>query len=206
MSRRAGKRSQDASTSAGARSRAKRSTPCSTRRMSAQGSRVLDVGTGAGDAARYAVAARRGGDGRRRCGRNGGDRCPAEPEGDLRPGGGDRPSVRRRLLRRGCRQQRHPAHRRARPSGLRAKTDLGSRRSHRIVELGCSGALALLRRRAGSRRERRGAGADTRRPPVPRSSSSRTMWCSARCWRTPASRPSPSTLSRLRFLLPRRTS
>ena len=45
-----------------------------------------------------------------------------------------------------------------------------------------------------------------RRPPVLRSSSSRTTQCSARCWRTPASRPSPSTPSRSRFLLPRRTS
>ena len=125
-----------------------------------QGSRVLDVGTGAGDAAAHARPARRGGD-RRRCRyRDGGDRGAAASGGDLRPGSGDRASVRGRLLRRGRRQQRHPAHRRARAGGRRVPTGTGSRRSGRADELGRSGALALLRSRTGSRRCRRGAVAD----------------------------------------------
>ena len=44
--------------------------------------------------------------------------------------------------------------------GPRAPTGPGSRRSHRVDELGRAGALALLRSRTGSRRGRRGAVAD----------------------------------------------
>ena len=124
-----------------------------------QGSRVLDVGTGAGDAARYAVA--RGAEA------TGVDVAAAMVEiavrrnpkatfvqaaaTDLPFADGSFDAVVGNNV---IQHIGEPGQ-----AALRAKTGLGSRRSHRIVELGCSGALALLRRRAGSCRERRGAGA-----------------------------------------------